>query len=232
MVKKPVKKDEPLWKKSAHEKDARHKFLAIVAVMAVIIIIAIAIFIVTLPPVKRIIYSDLELDGIQVRRINDDYVDENTTSTDLQVVVYLTNNGKLDSGEIQIDAYIRSFDTRGVETPCNSNDTIDLGGIETDSTGKTTLNFTDLLIKQDEEYTIDFYIWEDDKVVEKASTTIKVPFIEVKPEPPVDSRDADDDESGKSKEDELASIPGFEVLPALIAIGVVLLLIRKNHKEK
>ncbi len=231
MVKKVIKKDEPLWKKSTQEKDARHKFLTLMVVLFVIIIVAIAIFIATLPPVKRVIYSDLELDGIQVRRVNDEYVDENTTSTDLEVVVYLTNNGKLDSGDIQIDAYIRSFDTRGDETPCSSNDTIKYGGIEIDTTGKTILNFNDLQIKHDERYTIDFYIWEDDKVVEKASTIIKIPFVEVEPEPPVDSRDADGEASGMS-DTVFEKTPGFEALPVLIVIGTIILLVRKQRNKK
>ena len=198
-----------------------------------IIIIIIVAFIATLPPEKKVIYSDLRLDGIQVRRLNDDYVDQNTTSTDLEVVIYLTNDGKLDSGNIKLDGYIRSFDTLNVETPCNSNDTVSLGTISVESTGKITLNFLDLHIKQDEKYTIDFYFWEDEKVVEKASTTIKVPFVAVEPEPDVDYSEDADDESGKKKETkEDSSIPGFEIIPLLISIGIILFLVRTHRYKK
>ena len=227
-----TKKKEPLWKASQQSKDDRKKISIIFLTLIIIIIIVVAVFIMTLPPVKHIIYSDLRLDGIQVRRLNDEYVDNNTTSTDLEAVIYLTNDGELDSGNIQVDAYIRSFDTRGIETPSNSNDTITIGSIVTDTTGKTTLTFQDLLTKEDHKYTIDFYIWEDSKIVEKASTTIKVPYVEVKPEPTVDySKDAED-ESGKSKSGGSSEIPGFELIPLLIAIGLILFVVRMKHYQR
>jgi len=136
-----------------------------------------------LPRSDRLAYSELNLEGVQVRRFNEKYVDETSTSTDLEVVIYLTNNGELNSGAISIDAYIRSFDSLGRETPCNSNATANLGQVETNSTGKTRLNFQRLVFNQNEKYTIDLYIWEDQKVAEKASTTLKVPYIEFEPEP-------------------------------------------------
>ncbi len=226
-------KKEPLWKASQQNKDDRRKFFTIFISLIIIVIIIIAAFIATLPPVKKTIYSDLRLDGIQVRRLNDEFVDENTTSTDLEVVIYLTNDGELDSGNVKIDAYIKSFDSRGVETPSNSNDTITMGAVTTDSTSKTTLNFNDLQIKDDHKYTIDFYIWEDDKIVEKADTTIKVQYVEVVPEPPVASGDAED-EPGKSEEkEEGLGMPGFEIVPLLVAIVVILYVVRnRHHKEK
>lgn len=223
---------EPVWKKSREGKDDRKKVFTIFITLIVIIIVIIIALIATLPPAKKVIYSDLKLDGIQVRRLNDEYAGENTTSTDLEAVIYLTNDGELNSGVIKIDAYIRSFDTRGDETPCNSNDTITMGEIKTDSTGKTTLNFLGLIVRHDERYTIDFYIWEDDKVVEKASTTIKVPYVEVNPEPPVDySDDAEDGKPGKEKEEAMSAMPGFEVIPIVMAIGMILLFIRKRRNN-
>jgi hypothetical protein len=225
---------EPLWKKSQESKDDRKKFFSVLITLIIIIIVIIAAYIAVLPPEKKIIYSDLKLDGIQVRRLNDEFAGENTTRTDLEAVIYLTNDGELDSGEIKIDAYIRSFDTRGEETPCNLNDTITMGEIKTDSTGKTTLSFPGLIIHHDERYTIDFYIWEDEKVVEKASTTIKVPYVEVKPEPDVDySNDAEEGKPGKEEEKEEASgLPGFEIIPLLISFGIILFLIRTHRYKK
>jgi hypothetical protein len=223
---------EPVWKKSQESRDDRKKVFTIFITLIIIIIVIVVALIATLPPVKKVIYSDLKLDGIQVRRLNDEYMGENTTSTDLEAVIYLTNDGELDSGEIKIDAYIRSFDTRGDETPCNSNDSITMGEIKTDSTGKTTLNFPGLIIRHDERYTIDFYIWEDEKVVEKASTTIKVPFVNVDTEPTVDySDDAEDGKPGKEKEEAMSAMPGFEVIPIIITIGMILFLIRKRRNN-
>jgi hypothetical protein len=233
MVEKQVD-DEPLWRKSKKTKGDFKKFFSILAILIIMIIVIITVFVLALPPETKTIFSDLKVDGIQVKRVNDEYVEENTTSTDLEVIIYLTNDGELDSGNIKIDGYIRSFDTRGVETPCNSNDTTSYGPVETDSTGKTTLNFDGLIIKHDEKYTIDFYIWEDDKVVEKASTTIKVPYIEVKEDPDVDySDDANKDEPGRSKkedsEDGFYATPGFEAIYVIAVLLILGLLIRSKR---
>jgi hypothetical protein len=226
------KNDVPLWKKSKTTEGDGKKFFSILAILIILIIVIISVFILTLPPKTRTIFSDLKVEGIQVKRVSDEYVEENTTSTDLEVIIYLTNDGELDSGNIKIDAYIRSFDTRGVETPCNSNDTTMYGAVDSDSTGKTTLNFNDLIIKHDERYTIDFYIWENDKVVEKASTTIKVPYVEVKEDPDVDySNNTDDNEPGKSDEKTEGAMgaPGFE--GGYLLIGIVCLLFFTRLKK-
>jgi hypothetical protein len=237
MVKNIPKKveDEPLWKKSDKDPDARHKFLWIMLTLIIIIVIAIAVFIVLLPPPKKIVYSDLKLESIQIRRISDEYVDENTTNTDLEVIIYLTNDGLIDSGQLEIDGYIRSFDTRGEETPCNTNDTVQYIPIPVDKTSKITLQFNDLEIRHDERYSIDFLIMEDGKIVEKASTTIKVPFVEVEPEPDVTySEDADGTASGRSEEKDddeaLTGAPGFEIVPLILSLIVILFLI-KNKKR-
>jgi hypothetical protein len=239
MVKKVPKKaeDEPLWQKSDKDPDVRHKFLWIMLTLIIIVVIAIAAFIVLMPPPKKIVYSDLKLDSIQVRRISDEYVDENTTNTDLEVIIYLTNDGLLDSGDLVIDGYIRSFDTRNDETPCNTNDTTDNDAIPIDKTNKISLHFNDLEIRDDEKYIIDFIIMEDGKIVEKASTTIKVPYVEVEPEPPVDySEDADGGASGRGEEklkDSDLGAPGFEIVPLIIALGAILFILKnKNRRRK
>jgi hypothetical protein len=224
------KKDKSLWEEDHQDSSVLKKFFGIIIIIIIVIAAIIAIFILTMPPEKKIIYSDLRLDGVEVRRLDDTYIDDNTTSTDLEVIIYLTNDGLLDSGKIKIDAYVKSFDTRGVPTPCDSNGTINLGAISTDSTGKTSLQFNDLIVHHEERYTIDFYIWEDEKVVEQASTTIKVPNADVKPDPPVDSRNQDDDEPGKKdKKEEAMSFPGFEVVPLMISIIILLLIIRARR---
>jgi hypothetical protein len=237
MVQKVPKKveDEPLWKKSDKDPDVRHKFLWVMLTLIIIVVIVFATFIVMLPPPKKIVYSDLKLESIQIRRVSDERIDANTTNTDLEVIIYLTNDGLIDSGQLEIDGYIRSFDTRGEETPCNTNDTIQYVPIPIDKTSKITLHFNDLEIRNDERYTIDFLIMEDGKIVEKASTTIKVPFIEVEPEPPVDySTDADDSASGRSEEKEddeaLTGAPGFEIVPLILSLTVIIFLI-KNKKS-
>ncbi len=238
MVKKVPKKaeDEPLWQKSDKDPDARHKFLWIMLTLIIIVVIAIAAFIVLMPPAKKIVYSDLKLDSIQIRRISDKPIDENTTSTDLEVIIYLTNDGLLDSGDLVIDGYIRSFDTRNDETPCNTNYTADNAAIPIDKTNKISLYFNDLEIRDDEKYIIDFIIMEDGKIVEKASTTIKVPYVQVEPDPDVDySDDADPEASGRKEEKEGSDIgvPGFEVVPLIMALGAILFIFKnKNRRRK
>jgi hypothetical protein len=128
-------------------------------------------------------YTDIELEGVQIRRSNEKRIDDASTRTDLEVVLYLTNDGEVKSGKISVDAYIRSFDTLGRETPSNASDTANLGKVDKNCTGRTQLNFQELLFRQDEKYTLDFYIWEDHKVVDKGSTDIKIPYIEFEPVP-------------------------------------------------
>ena len=225
-------KKEPIWKATEVSKDDRKKVFSIALILIVVLVIILAIFIATLPPLKRIIYSDLRLDGIQTQRVKDEYIDENTTSTDLEVIIYLTNDGKLDSGEIKIDGYIKTFDSRGDETPCDSKDTLILGTILSDTTSIATLNFTDLEIRNEEKYIINFFILEDNKVVETASTTIKVPYVDVKPKPDVDYSQDAEDEPGRSKEteDDKMGVPGFEIFPSLIAIAALLIVIRIRRR--
>jgi len=230
-----VKKDEPLWKSDHQDSGALKKFFGLIILLIIIGVVIVSIYFLTLPPETRTIYSDLEVDSIQVQRSHDVYVDENTTSTDLEVVIYLTNNGELDSGEVKIDAYIKSYDTRNVETPCDSNDSISIDEVVTDTTSKTILNFKDLRIKHDEKYTIDFIIMEDNKIVEKSKTTIKVPFLEVEPEPDVDYSRNENEDPGKSKdtkEDGTGGVPGFESAFVFIAIIAILFLVRVQRVRK
>jgi len=237
MVKKvPIKKEEePLWKKSDKDPDVRFKFLWIMLVLIIVVVIAIAALIALMPPAKKIVYSDLRLDSIQTQRVNDQYIDDNTTSTNLEVTLYLTNDGLIDSGEIRIDAFMKSYNTRGEEVPCDATDKVNSSIIPLDKTSTITLQFNDLIIKNDQSYTIEFLIFEDEKIVETAKTTIKVPYVAVAPEPPVDSRDADDGASGRSeeKEDDEAfgvGAPGFELVPLILALGAILFLM-KNKKR-
>ena len=225
------KKNEPLWKSDHQDSGALKKFFGLIILLIIIGVVIVSIYFLTIPPETRTIYSDLEVDSIQVQRSHDVYVDENTTSTDLEVVIYLTNNGELDSGEVKIDAYIKSYDTRNVETPCDSNDSISIDEVVTDTTSKTILNFKDLRIKHDEKYTIDFIIMEDNKIVEKSSTTIKVPFLEVEPEPDVDySQDADKKpgRGEETKDDGSGAMPGFESVFIIVALVAVLFFIKNN----
>lgn len=228
----PIKKDEPLWKSDHQDSNALKKFFGLIILLIIIGIVIVSIYFLTLPPETKTIYSDLEVDSIQVQRSNDVYVDDNTTSTDLEVVIYLTNNGELDSGEVKIDAYIKSYDTRGIETLWDSNDSISMDEVVTDTTSKTIINFKDLRIKHDETYKIDFIIMEDNKIVEKSSTTIKVPFFEVEPEPDVDYSQDADKKPGKSEDDIVDSqvgMPGFESA-FLIAAFIVAIFIVKNRR--
>ena len=82
---KELTDNEPLWKKSRETSGDSKKFFSILAVLILLIIIIISVFILTLPPKTKTIYSDLKVEGIQVKRINDEYVEENTTKTDLEV---------------------------------------------------------------------------------------------------------------------------------------------------
>jgi hypothetical protein len=236
MVKKVPKKveEEPLWKKSDKDPDVRHKFLWLMLTLIIIVIIAITIFIVTMPPARKVVYSDLRLDSIQTRRISDDYVDENTTSTDLEVTVYLTNDGLIDSGQVRIEAYMKSYNTRGEEVPCDATDIENLSIIPLDKTSKTTFHFNDLIIKKDQKYTIEFIILEDDKIVEIAKTTIKVPYVAVESEPDVDfSENADDDAPGREKEEEEdMGAPGFEIVPLIIALSGILFVIKNKNRHR
>lgn len=237
MVKKIPKKaeDEPLWQKSDKDPDARHKFLWIMLTLIIIVVIAIAAFIVLMPPAKKIVYSDLRLDSIQTSRVSDVYVDENTTNTNLEVTIYLTNDGLIDSGEVRIDAFMKSYNTRGEEEPCDASDIVNLSIIPLDKTSKTTFHFNDLEIKHDQQYTIEFIILEDDKIVEIAKTTIKVPYVEVKPAPDVDySEDADPEASGRKEEkgDSDVGAPGFEVVPLIMAIGGLLFVIKNKSRKR
>ncbi len=73
MAKTP-KEDKPIWKVSQDEKDDRKKVLGILMILILVIISIIAIVIVTLPPEKIVIYSDLKLESIQTRRLADEFV--------------------------------------------------------------------------------------------------------------------------------------------------------------
>jgi len=231
------KKDEPLWKSDHQDSGALKKFFGLIILLIIIGVVIVSIYFLTLPPETKTIYSDLKLDSVQVRRANDAYVDENTTSTDLEVVIYLTNDGELDSGKVKIDAYIKSYDTRGIETPCDSNDSISIDEVVTDSTNKTILNFKDLRIKHDEKYTIDFIIMEDNKIVEEASTTIKVLYKEVKADPDVDYSQNADKKPGKSEEttdggDGSGAMPGFESAFTLVAVIALLFFVKNRRVRK
>jgi hypothetical protein len=137
-------------------------------------------------------------------------------NTTLNVIIYITNDGLTDSGDIDITLYIK--DSQGIsQSKCQQH----VGAI---GSGKTKeITFT-TQATPDKKYDVDILVFENGKKILSGSGNVQSPTI-------TGTTGAGEGVVIGKEEKPKPAIPGFETLLLLCAILIALLIVKK-HKRK